>query len=203
MPIFRYREASSLAVADSTFKEPNRILAAFQAFTYRIMARTYYRYYVESLGFKGDERVLEYGSGPGAMSQYLAQALPYGHLTCVDISKVWMGYMKKVAPKYHNIDLMHGDVADLRIPAESYDIVFIHYVVHDIPASVRREKMGILLNKLKKGGKVFIREPTSPYHGIAPEEVRAIMRENGLREISSAAGKSPQGAPTFQGVYVR
>jgi len=187
----------------ATFKEPNRLLAAFQAFTYRIISHTYYRPYIESLGLRGDERVLEYGSGPGAMSKLLAQALPNGHLTCVDISRVWMGYMKKVAGKYQNIDLMHGDIADLDIPAESYDAVFIHYVIHDVPAGIQREKMSIILSKLRKGGKCYIREPTSPMHGIAPEKVRAIMRENGLREISSAMGKSPQKSPTFQGVYVK
>lgn len=187
----------------TTFKEPNRLLAAFQAFTYRIISRTYYMPYIESLGLRGDERVLEYGSGPGTASKLLAHALPDGHLTCVDISRVWMGYMKKVAGKYPNIDLMHGDIADLDIPAESYDAVFIHFVIHDVPASVQREKMSIILSKLKKGGKCYIREPTSPKHGIAPEKVRAIMRENGLREISSALGKSPQKSPTFQGVYVK
>ncbi len=76
-------------------------------------------------------------------------------------------------------------------------------MLHDVPARIQREKMRIVLTKLKKGGKVFLREPTSAGHGIAPEEVRAIMRENGLREISSAPGKSPQGVPTFQGVYVK
>jgi ubiquinone/menaquinone biosynthesis C-methylase UbiE len=186
-----------------TFKEPNRALAVFQAFTYRILARTYYRHYVDSIGLKGNETVLEYGSGPGAMSRLIAQRLPRGYLTCVDISKVWMGYMKKVARKYPNVDLMHGDIADLPIPAESYDAVVVHYVIHDVPEREQREKMHVLLSKLKKGGKAFIREPTSTYHGIAPAEIRAIMRENGLREISSATGKSPQGAPTFQGVYIK
>ena len=137
------------------------------------------------------------------MSKVLAQRLPRGHLTCVDISKVWMGYMKKVARQYPNIDLMQGDIAELAIPAESYDAVIVHYVIHDVPEREQREKMRVLLSKLKKGGKAFIREPTSSYHGIAPEEIRATMRENGLREISSAYGKSPQGAPTFEGVYVK
>jgi SAM-dependent methyltransferase len=187
----------------ATFREPNRLLAAFQAFTYRMISRTYYRPYIEGLGLSGDERVLEYGSGPGTASKLLAQALPNGHLTCVDISRVWMGYMKKAAGKYPNIDLMQGDIADMDIPAESYDAVFIHYVIHDVPAGVQREKMSIVLSKLKKGGKCYIREPTSPTHGIAPEKVRAIMRENGLREISSAIGKSPQKSPTFQGIYVK
>lgn len=192
-----------MAADNKTFKEPNRVLAAFQAFTTGIMARTYYRYYIEGLDFRGDERVLEYGSGSGAMSQYLALSLPNGHLTCVDISRVWMGYMKKVAQKYPNIDLLQGDIADLRIPDGSYDVVFIHYMLHDVPARIQREKMRIVLTKLKKGGKVFLREPTSTGHGIAPEEVGAIMRENGLREVSSAPGKSPQGVPTFQGIYVK
>ena len=192
-----------MATHEVTFKEPNRILAAFQAFTYSIMARTYYRLYVESLGFRGGERVLEYGSGPGAMSKVLAQRLPHGHLTCVDISQVWMGYMRTVARQYPNVDLLQGDIADLDIPTEAYDAVVVHYVIHDVPEREQREKMRVLLSKLRKGGKAFIREPTSPYHGIAPEEIRAIMRDNDLRESSSAFGKSPQGAPSVQGVYVK
>jgi hypothetical protein len=39
-----------LAADVSTFQEPNRVLAALQAFTAGIMARTYYRYYIEGPG---------------------------------------------------------------------------------------------------------------------------------------------------------
>lgn len=33
-------------------------------------------------------------------------------------------------------------------------------MLHDVPAGIRREKANILLSKLKKGGKAFVREPT-------------------------------------------
>jgi hypothetical protein len=56
---------------------------------------------------------------------------------------------------------------------------------------------------LKKGGKPFIREPTGESHGMAAEEVRAIMASNGLRQANSATGKGPQGWPTYQGVQAK
>lgn len=185
------------------YKEPNRLEATFQAFMTGIHAGSYCRPYIESLGLIGNELVLEYGSGSGAMSQYLAQALPGGRLTCLDISQVWMGYAKKATRKYTNVDYLQGDIADLNIPDGSYDAVIIHYMLHDIPSGIRHEKMRILLDKLKKGGKAFIREPTSENHGMAAEEIRAIMASNGLRETSYSPGKGRRGGPTFQGIYVK
>jgi ubiquinone/menaquinone biosynthesis C-methylase UbiE len=187
----------------SDFKEPNRLEAALQAFVRRVFVRSYYSKYVESLGLSGNEKILEYGSGSGSASKCLARALLDGHLTCLDISQVWMGYAKKATRKFSNVDYLQGDIADLRIPDASYDAVFIHYMLHDIPPGIRQEKSKILLSKLKKGGKAFVREPTGENHGMAAEEIRAIMTANGLREAGSSTGKGPRGWPTFQGVYVK
>jgi len=56
-----------------------------------------YKNYIRTLNFKGNERVLDFGSGSGAGSKHLAKMLQKsgGHLTCVDISKYWTEKAKK------------------------------------------------------------------------------------------------------------
>jgi ubiquinone/menaquinone biosynthesis C-methylase UbiE len=185
-----------------SFKEPWLVLAYLQAFASRSRG-SYYGQYIESLHLGESETILEYGSGPGVASVYLARALPKGHLTCVDISKVWIGFAKRATGKFSNVDFRQGDLSGLKLKDESYDGVFIHFMLHDIPESQRSEKVGILVSKLKKGGKIYIREPTREKHGMPAGEIRDLMTEHELKEISSETGKSPQSFPTFQGIYAR
>ena len=187
---------------EAGFKEPSLAEAYLLMFTSRLVGG-YYRKYIESLGLKGDERVLEYGSGSGAASRYLIRALPKGHLTCVDISQVWMRFAQRAVGRYPNVDFLRGDLAGLPIEDGSRDGVFIHFVLHDLPQGERAEKVKLLARKLKKGGKVYLREPTGENHGMPAAEIRALMAGAGLAEISSGTGKSPEGWPTFQGTYVK
>ena len=114
-----------------------------------------------------------------------------------------MRFVKRAVGKYPNVDFLRGDLAGLPIEAESRDGVFIHYVLHDLPREERAGKVRLLSRKLKKGGKVYLREPTGKNHGMPADEIRAIMAGAGLTEVSSQAGKDPQGWPTFQAVYVK
>ncbi len=163
----------------------------------------FYRSYVESLGLKGNERVLEYGSGTGAASRHIAPILQKktGHLTCVDISTVFMNSVKKKMSKYPNVDFMLGDIRILDIKSGSYDMVFMHYVLHDIPEGRRQENVGMLASKLKNGGRICIREPTGEKHGMPAEEIKRIMTYAGLKEVSSGTGKRTFGGPMFYGVF--
>jgi len=189
-------------MSGSGFKEPSLPEAYLMAATSRLIGG-YYRKYVESLHLKGTERILEYGSGSGAASRYLARALPEGHLTCVDISTVWMRFARRAVGRCPNVDFLRGDLAGLPIEAGSRDGVFVHFVLHDIPRGEREEKVKLLARKLKKGGKVYVREPTGEGHGMPAAEVRGLMAGAGLTETSSATGRSPEGWPTFEGIYVK
>lgn len=55
-----------------SFEEPSRLKAYRMMFEMNVLGRPYYQRYVKELGLHGNERVLEYGSGPGAASRYLA-----------------------------------------------------------------------------------------------------------------------------------
>ncbi len=83
-----------------------------------------------------------------------------GHLTCVDISRVWMDTARKRLKKYPNVDFKLGDVSDLDIEDGAYDVVVIHFVLHHVDKNVRAENVSSLPHKLKEGGRLFISEPT-------------------------------------------
>ncbi|MEI7826356.1 MAG: class I SAM-dependent methyltransferase [Euryarchaeota archaeon] len=175
----------------TSFEEPSRLRAYGMMFELNIIGRPYYRRYVEGLGLRGDERVLEYGSGPGAASRYVAQRLVSGggHLTCVDISSVWMTYLKRRMREYQNVDFKLGDIVTLDVQDESFDVVLIHFVLHEIELSLRQEKVNALARTLKSDGAMFVREPISEQHGMPPEEVRTLVSSTGLLEVRFSISK--------------
>jgi len=123
-----------------------------------------YKRYVEGFGLTGNEWVLDYGSGSGRITRHIAGrlALGGGHLTCVDISTVWMDVVKKRLKRYANVDFKLGDIASLDIPDDAYDVVVVHFVLHHVDA--RQEYVNILSRKLKKSGRLFIRDPVRKEH---------------------------------------
>jgi SAM-dependent methyltransferase len=160
-----------------------------------------YRDYVRRLGLKGNERVLDFGSGSGVCSRHLAQALQRGgYLTCVDISPVWVRVCQRTLRRYSNVDYHLGPVDTLPIPDHGYDAVFIHFVLHDIPAADRPAIMRCLAAKPANGGRVFVREPYGP-EGIAVDELRVLMTSAGLRESTCALTTVPLMGPTYEGVF--
>ena len=101
---------------------------------------------------------------------------------CGYISKM-EGIIQKKMNNYSNVEFKLGTIFDLDIPDNSYDAVVIHYVLHDIDSNLREEIVKALSRKLKKGGKVYIREPLADNHGMPAAEIRELMIEAGLNEI--------------------
>ncbi len=161
-----------------------------------------YKHHVDQLGLAGSEWVLDYGSGSGRIARHIARRLLTGggHLTCVDVSPVWMDAARKRLKKYPNVDFKLGDVAALDIEDGAYDAVVIHFVLHHVDKNIRVEKVSILSHKLKEGGKLFLSEPTREQHGVSAGEIRRVMAAVGLRERGSRFTRSLMGK-VFEGVF--
>jgi len=106
--------------------EPSRLQVFFTVLLGYGVERPYKRY-VDSFGLTGNEVVLDYGSGSGRIWRHIAERLlpDKGHLTCVDVSKVWMATIQKRLKKYPNVDYKLGAIATLDIADNSYDIVVV------------------------------------------------------------------------------
>jgi ubiquinone/menaquinone biosynthesis C-methylase UbiE len=151
----------------------------------------YYARYVGSLGLRGSEQVLDYGSGTGVAARHIAARLAKGggHLTCVDVSERWMQVAQRTTRDYTNVEYRLGHIATLGIEDDTCDVVFVHFVLHDIPRVERTESVCHLARKLREGGKLFAREPTSGGHGMSPDELSQLMAGAGLQQVSLKTGK--------------
>lgn len=145
-----------------------------------------YGSYVRYLRLKGSERVLDFGSGSGAAARHLARALTTGggKLTCVDISEKWLECARAELAAYPNVEFRLGDIFSAGVEDGAYDVVFIHFVLHDIQPAARAEVVKALAGKLNRGGQIYLREPVKRGYGLEPEELRLYMDAAGLMQES-------------------
>ncbi len=167
----------------------------FDNFRKHFLRGGYYRKYAHTFKLEGTEKVLEFGSGSGALSRHLARRLRHGgKLTLVDISPAWMEIARQKLARFEDVEFIAGDIRNLDIPNASFDAVVIHYMLHDIATGFRPGYVEAVAEKLKFGGALYIREPVKESHGMPPAEIRRLMTDHGLKEIDSVLdGKSYTG----------
>jgi len=163
-----------------------------------------YGSYVRSLRLKGSERVLDFGSGSGAAAIHLARALSAGggRLTCLDISEKWLECVRVELAAFSNVDFVLGDIFSGALESGVYDVVFVHFVLHDIAPAARAEVVKALAARLKPDGQIYLREPLRMGFGLQPEEVRLHMQDAGLGQESFRLEKVFL-KDSFRAVYAR
>jgi len=150
-----------------------------------------YNPYFRTFGLKGNEHVLDFGCGGGAGSRCLANLLSNdGHMTCVDVSNYWIEKAKYRLRRYGNVECLAGDIRKLDKAEDSFDIISIFHVLHDIAPKERQSVTDRLAKLLNKNGRIFIREPIKESHGMPVEEIRILLSGAGLKEIEHTANKS-------------
>jgi ubiquinone/menaquinone biosynthesis C-methylase UbiE len=161
-----------------------------------------YRRFVDAMGLRGDERVLDFGAGSGAAARHLAKRLQTGgHLTCVDVSPVWQREARKSLRAYANVDYALGDIRELELSPGSYDVVVMHWMLHDVPAADRRPVLAALARLLRPGGRVYTREPSRKEEGIEVTVLRNLLGGAGLSELRGTSSSSFWMGPHYAGVW--
>ncbi|HUU28909.1 MAG TPA: class I SAM-dependent methyltransferase [archaeon] len=185
------------------FKEPGLADLIIHAYLLDLLTRPFYKRYVNSLVLEGNEKVLDFGCGCGSASRYLAQCLLKGggRLVCVDISEALIKIAKKRLRKHPHVELKVGEISTLNFENDSFDAVFIHFMLHDIEKQSRQEIVNTLSRILKDTGKLLIREPAKESHGMPVEEIREVMRASGLKEIDFKVTRSLMTGQMYAGVF--
>lgn len=196
--------AKGQAPAAAGAPEPGRFeAAAARVFTNRLLGPLYGRY-VDQMVLRGDERVLDYGSGSGAAARHLAARLsPDGHLTCVDISERWQKTLRSVLRAYPMVEFRLGDIRTMELPEESYDVVLVHWMLHDVPPWDRPGIVARLAGLLRPGGRLFSREPTGARHGMPAVQLRELYSAAGLTESLAAEGKGAILGEYYSAVWMK
>lgn len=159
-----------------------------------------YTNYIKTLKLNGTENILDFGSGSGAGSKHLAKILQKGtgHLTCVDISEYWTQKAAKRMKKYNNVEVLVGQLGELKLESKSFDVIYIFYALHDVSNELREGIVREFFRLLKDDGRLCIKEPQRENDGMPVAEINELMRNNGFCEHSSKEYKN-----TYSAVYIK
>ena len=158
------------------------------------------------MGLRGDERVLDYGSGSGAAARHLAKRLQAGggRLTCMDVSARWQAVIRKVLRGYPDVEFRLGDVRDdgpaggeLRRRARPLDA-----------ARRRRPGTGRRSSPSSRGccaraGACSRASRRAPKHGMPAAQAREVYAAAGLSESLATEGKAPIFGEYYRAVWTK
>jgi len=163
----------------------------------------YYRRYADAIELEGNEAVLEFGCGSGGIALRLAPRLRRGSLTCVDISPPMIKIAARRLRRYPHAVCLVGRIEELGLAGGSFDVVVIHNALHDVAEESRAATVSELAREMNAGGRLHLREPTKPSHGMPADAYRALLAEAGLAEVRSREVRVFPIGPAFEAVFVK
>ena len=103
-------------------------------------------------------QVLEVGCGIGAQTITLAQKSPDAHFTAIDISEHSVIEAKKrlEVAGFNNVSFQQSDIFNLPFRAESFDHIFVCFVLEHLPRP--KAALNCLKDLLKEGGSITVIE---------------------------------------------
>jgi ubiquinone/menaquinone biosynthesis C-methylase UbiE len=108
--------------------------------------------------YPANSRVLEAGCGVGAQTIPLVRNSPEAHITSIDISLSSVAEAKKKIERagFANVSFRQGDIFNLPFKPESFDHIFVCFVLEHLAQPV--EALYCLKNLLKAGGSITVIE---------------------------------------------
>ena len=108
--------------------------------------------------YPAGSKILEAGCGVGAQTITIAKNSPHAHITAVDISmrSVLEACKKIEAAGYPNVSFQQGDIFNLPFKSETFDHLFICFVLEHLAQPV--EALLCLKKLLKVGGSITVIE---------------------------------------------
>jgi SAM-dependent methyltransferase len=132
--------------------------------------------------------VLEAGCGVGAQTIALAAHSTGALITSIDVSEASVAEATKAvrAAGIGNVTLRQADIFDLPFPAESFDHVFVCFVLEHLTRPI--EALSALKNILKPGGSITVIEGDHGSTYFYPDSDYASRAVRCLVELQAKAG---------------
>lgn len=133
-------------------------------------------------------KVLEAGCGVGAQTITLAKNNPEADITSIDISEesIIEARKKLEAADCRNVKFMQGDIFNLSFPEESFDHIFVCFVLEHLPQPVKA--LYYLKKLLKPGGSITVIEGDHGSTFFYPENAAATKAIECQVELQKRAG---------------
>ncbi len=175
-----------------TYENPNVLDTITENLLSALLYPRLFRRYLPMLSLGAGERILEVGCGGGAMTRQLARAAGDGTtITCVDVNSFWLDRAGIRMRGTEGITFVNGDIGEMDLAEGSFSLIFIHYMLHDVPPRHRAAIANRLSGALARGGRLFVCEPTKPSHGMPAEEIDSLFSGVGLEKEGENADSFP------------
>ena len=181
--------------------EPSNLEILLTRLAFVFCGNSVYKEYAERLPLSGSERVLDFGCGMGTVAYYVAKRLPNGHLTCVDVSQRWINVCHKTMRRYSNIRFLQGELNAPGLLMESFDVVYCHFVLHDMPEEELENIFPVLVKCLKSNGVFTFREPLKETKKL--NKIKTLAEQNGLSLKDSRITDVPLMGNTLESIYIK
>jgi len=132
--------------------------------------------------------VLEAGCGVGAQTVTLARNSPGARFTCIDVSprSLEAALARVRAGQIENVTFQQADILDLPFPEESFDHVFVCFVLEHLP--LPRQALVSLRSRLKPGGTLTVIEGDHGSTFFHPDDADARRAIDCLVTLQARAG---------------
>lgn len=167
---------------------------------------------LRELALRGDERILDFGSGLGQFTRAMARAVPRGSVVGIERDDVQRASAQRLAAEAGEAELVEwraGDVLALDLGEEwgTYDVAHTRFVLEHVPDPLRVVKT--MLRAVRPGGRIVLADDDHGLMRLWPEPPgwsdvwRAYMRTydrigndpfvgRRLVELLHAAGAEPK-----------
>ncbi len=128
---------------------------------------------LRELALRGDERVLDLGSGLGQFSRAMARALPRGHVVGIERDDEQLATAKRLAREHGEeqlVEFRQGDALDLELRDDewgSFDVAHTRFLLEHLPDPLRVVKT--MLRAVKPGGRIVLADDDHDVLRIWPE----------------------------------
>ncbi len=165
------------------------------------LGRENYRRYFAGLGLQPTERVLDVGAGSGGCTHQLALLVPEGSVVSLEISERWSKIARGYLGELPNVEYVVGNGAQAQLVPASFDAANVHFMLHDVGAGERARLLRNVASALRPGGRLFMREPLKPPHGITFDDARGLAEDAGFEFVSRSEERVFTMGPVFRAVF--
>jgi len=155
-----------------------------------LLLRRYYRDYVNKLDIQPTDRILDYCSGSGLITLWLARKTVQGEVVFADVSQTWLNVVRGRLYSYPQAKGLHINQLERVLDPVPFDKAVIHFALHDFAHHHRVLVIQQIKQNLKPGGFLYIREPLTPKHGMKLSEIVRLLTDAGCFIFNYKIGKN-------------
>jgi SAM-dependent methyltransferase len=119
---------------------------------------------LREMALRGDERIIDFGSGLGQFTRAMARSVPRGRVVGIERDDVQLDGARRLANEDAEaslVDFRRGDVLDLDVEWGSYDLAHTRFLLEHLPDPLRVVRT--MVRAVRPGGRIVLADDD---HGV-------------------------------------